>query len=84
MPEANKDGETTIRSGIDYAALIKHIRNDLLVSQTELAEMLGVSFATVNRWENGHHEPTIKAKRKLRELMKTYSINLEESLNGSC
>ena len=46
----------------------------MLISQTELAEMLGVSFASVNRWENGKHEPTIKAKRKLRELFRKNGI----------
>ena len=24
---------------------------------------------SVNRWENGHHEPTIKVKRKIKELI---------------
>lgn len=83
MSEIKNNEKTVIGLNIDYAALIKRIRNNLLVSQTELAEMLGVSFATINRWENGHHEPTIKAKRKLRELMKTYDIKLEENSNGS-
>lgn len=46
----------------------------MLISQTELAEMLGVSFASVNRWENGKHEPTIKAKRKLRVLFRKNGI----------
>jgi DNA-binding transcriptional regulator YiaG len=53
---------------MDYAKLIKELRVVLIISQTELAEMLGVSFSTVNRWENGRHEPTIKAKKKLHEL----------------
>ncbi len=33
------------------------IRQNLSLSQEELAEELGVSFATVNRWENGHSTP---------------------------
>ena len=43
---------------MNYSKAIKELRQKLLVSQTELAEMLGVSFATVNRWENGHFEPS--------------------------
>ena len=63
---------------MDYPALVKRIRETLLVSQTELAQMLGVSFATVNRWENGHHEPTIKQKRAIRDFCKTKKIRWEE------
>lgn len=58
----------------DYAFYIKELRKRMLVSQTEFAEMLGVSFASVNRWENGLHEPTIKIKRKLRELFIQYGM----------
>ena len=58
----------------DYAFYIKELRKRMLVSQVELANILGVSFASVNRWENGLHEPTIKAKRKLRELFVKYGM----------
>ncbi len=34
--------------------LILEIRNRLNASQEDLARMIGISFATVNRWENGH------------------------------
>ena len=53
---------------MNYPRLIKHIRETLLFSQTELAEELGVSFATINRWENGRHKPIMKDRRKIREL----------------
>ena len=49
---------------------IKQLREYLCLSQTEFAQLLGVSFVSVNRWENGHFEPTIKAKRKLIMLIK--------------
>lgn len=57
-----------------YAEAIKELRQRMLVTQQELADMLEVSFATVNRWENGHNEPTLKAKRKIRNLCKTNGI----------
>jgi len=63
---------------MNYSALIKKIRTELLITQTELAEMLGVTFATVNRWERGHHEPTIKQKRALRDLCRKKKIKFEE------
>lgn len=61
---------------MDYSKLIKRVRDELLVSQEELAKMLGVTFATVNRWENGHHEPSIKQKRAIRDLCKKHGIEM--------
>lgn len=55
---------------IDYAKLILALRVKLNISQQELGEMLGVSFSTVNRWEKGHHEPTLLAKERLKTLFK--------------
>ena len=63
---------------MDYGKIIKRIRETLLVTQVELAEMLGVSFATVNRWEKGHHEPTITQKRAIRDLCKKKKIPMED------
>lgn len=54
----------------DYQKMIISLRNKLIMSQEELAKYLGVSFASVNRWEKGHHEPTIKAKRRIVEECK--------------
>jgi transcriptional regulator with XRE-family HTH domain len=34
------------------------IRKKLGLSQEQLARLLGVSFASVNRWEGGHSSPT--------------------------
>lgn len=62
---------------MNYSDQIKAIRENLLVTQTELAEILGVSFATVNRWEKGHHVPGIKQKCALRELCKKSKISWE-------
>ncbi|MGE4571759.1 MAG: multiprotein-bridging factor 1 family protein [Candidatus Izemoplasmatales bacterium] len=59
---------------MDYGKLIKDLREVLIISQTELADMLGVSFSTVNRWENGRHEPTLKLKRRLINLFNQYNI----------
>jgi transcriptional regulator with XRE-family HTH domain len=34
------------------------IRRKLRLSQESMARLLGVSFASVNRWEGGHSSPT--------------------------
>ena len=56
--------------------LIKKIRSFLNMSQTEFAELLNISFATVNRWENGHAVPNKLAQSTLYELCKTNNVPL--------
>ena len=63
---------------MNFSKAIKALREELLLSQVELAELLDVSFATVNRWENGHHQPTYKAKRAIMALCKKHKIKVEE------
>lgn len=62
---------------MSYAQRIKKLREKLIVSQKELGDILGVSYVTVNRWETGKFEPTIKMKRKLQELFDKNNIKGE-------
>lgn len=50
--------------------LIKQIRTYRNLSQTEFAERLNVTFATVNRWENGRALPNRLAQSKMYEICK--------------
>lgn len=63
---------------MDYQRLVKELRVKLILSQQEFADLLNVSFASINRWETGKHEPTIKIKRKIVELCKQNNINMED------
>ncbi|MBQ4629497.1 MAG: DUF3990 domain-containing protein [Clostridia bacterium] len=60
--------------------IIKQIRNHLNMSQTEFADWLGVSFATVNRWENGHAVPNKLAQTKLYEVCNEKTIPVYEMI----
>ena len=60
-----------------YAEAIKKLRNKMLLTQMEFAEYLGVSFASINRWETGKFDPTMKIKRKLAPLFEKYEIEVE-------
>ena len=46
------------KPGDDYAERIKRLRVDFGLTQQALADRLGVSFATVNRWENKQTKPS--------------------------
>lgn len=40
-----------------FNEIIKYIRQQLDITQEQLAHELNVSFSTINRWENGHRIP---------------------------
>ena len=52
----------------NYSSLIKELRFKLGLTQKEMSDFLGVSFATLNRWENEHFNPTFKYKVKITYL----------------
>ena len=58
--------------------IIKDIRSRLGLSQTELAEKLGVSFATVNRWEKGRCEPSQIALNTIKRLCAHNNIDYSQ------
>lgn len=58
--------------------LIKQIRTYLNMSQTEFAEQLNVTFATVNRWENGRAVPNKLAQSAMFDLCKEKGVPVYE------
>lgn len=62
---------------MDYKNAIKKLRRKLALTQTELGTILGVSYKSVNRWENGRYEPTTSIKKKLMVLFKENDIEVE-------
>lgn len=59
---------------MNYAKKIKEYREKELLTQQQLAKKLGVGVVNVSRWEQGHFEPTMETKRKLRELFREAGI----------
>lgn len=60
--------------------LIKKIRSYMNMSQEELAETLGVTFASVNRWENGRAIPNKIAQSRIYDLCKKYEVPVYEMI----
>jgi transcriptional regulator with XRE-family HTH domain len=52
----------------DISALIKDLRRHLGLTQEQLAQELGVTFSTVNQWENGHRRPQPFLRKRLLEM----------------
>ena len=52
----------------NYSQMIKDSRDRRGLTQEQFAELVGVSFATVNRWENGQSRPNNLAWKRIVEL----------------
>jgi len=58
----------------DFGVRVKELRERLHLTQEAMAETLGVSFATVNRWENGWTAPSKLALRQIDLLCKEHQF----------
>jgi predicted ATPase/DNA-binding CsgD family transcriptional regulator/DNA-binding XRE family transcriptional regulator len=48
---------------------VRALRTSLQLTQEQMAQRLGVSFATVNRWETGKRSPSPSSRRRLESLL---------------
>ena len=60
----------------NIAEELKKLRQQQGWSQEDLARTLGVSFATVNRWENGKNKPSRLAVEKIQVVVKRKNKNV--------
>ena len=58
-----------------FAEKMQIVRKSLFMSQEAMAKELGVSFATVNRWEKEKCEPGYKAQKAFSDLCEKNNID---------
>ena len=58
---------------------IKMIRHKCLLSQKDFADALGVSFATISRWESGKTKPNFKTMKLINSFCKDQGIDFDAS-----
>lgn len=55
------------------AQLVRELRATMQLSQEKFAAELGLTFATINRWENGHATPSPLALKQIDRLLNQLS-----------
>lgn len=50
---------------MEFPEEIKRIRQRSFLTQQEFANVIGVAFSTVNRWESGRSKPNLKAMKSI-------------------
>jgi DNA-binding XRE family transcriptional regulator len=59
----------------DFPILVRELRDRLGLTQEKFAQELGVSFSTVNVWENGKRVPLPFLRRRLLELARAAGVS---------
>lgn len=62
----------------DYATALIELRSKLNISQSDLAELLLVSFQSVNRWENNKATPVKIVRVRIEKLCRENEIEIGE------
>ncbi len=62
---------------MDFAKQIKYVREQLRLSQNQLADALNVSYATINRWENSKVTPSNLAQKAFYEFCESNFIEAD-------
>jgi transcriptional regulator with XRE-family HTH domain len=75
--------ESLMTGAIDFAALVREIRQAHHVTQEQLARDLQVTFSTVNGWENGRHRPIPALAKRLLEIAHAASVPQKRYMSGS-
>lgn len=63
---------------MDFPSVVKYVRGKMDMSQEDLARAINVSFASINRWENGKTRPNKLALSVFTAFCKQKGIDIEE------
>ena len=63
---------------MEFKDKVRFVREKLCLSQQDLAKATGISFNTINRWENGLRKPTYVLQRKFNEFCESKNIVFSE------
>ena len=64
---------------MSFSNNIKTIRQKKFLSQETFAQLLGVSFTTVNRWETGKSKPSYRTMKLIDSYCKDNGIDFDIS-----
>jgi len=63
---------------LDFPTTVKMVRKKMDMSQEDLARALNLSFATINRWENGKTHPNKLTMQVFTSFCKKNGITVKD------
>lgn len=79
MNNENNNGGNTVFNMTKIGSNISRLRRENNLTQTELADLLGISFQAVSNWERGQSMPDIA---KLGDLSQIFKVSIDEILEN--
>ncbi|MBD2461924.1 helix-turn-helix transcriptional regulator [Oscillatoria sp. FACHB-1407] len=64
----------------EISQLVRELRQLMQLTQAQFAAELGVAYETINRWENGHMQPSALALKQLRFVIDGLTNSPSKSL----
>jgi transcriptional regulator with XRE-family HTH domain len=64
-----------LNAQVDIPRLVRELRERTGLTQEKFAAKLGVTFPTINRWENRRAKPSPLAMQKIEELLRNMGKN---------
>jgi len=79
--EQLQGGEPSPHNGVEqpheeHSVLVRYMRQQLGMTQEELAQALGITVGTVSRWEKGRFRPSRLARALILEFARTHNVTL--------
>ncbi len=68
----------------DLSRLIRELRGLTGLTQEKFAAKLGVTYPTINRWENGRARPSPLALKQIEELLRSLGKRGQDLLREFC
>jgi len=60
----------------ELSVIVRYMRQQLGMTQEELAQALGITVGTVSRWEKGRFRPSRLARALILEFARTHNVVL--------
>ena len=79
-PKTSRPSRVSVLKQPEVGKLVHELRQLTELTQVQLAEVLGVAYGTINRWENGHIQPSPLALKQIQTLVNELSHSSSEVL----
>jgi DNA-binding XRE family transcriptional regulator len=71
-----------VNGSVDFPSLVRDLRQVRGLTQEQLAREIGVTFSTINGWENGKHQPMPVLATRLLEMAEEAGIRKPDQPSG--